>query len=177
MYGLHQGIGNNDTVFKTIEHVSAHEIFTHQRFTSPEPPSSHNPNVDPELERIILKALAKSPDERYPTGAEMREDLERLTASKAAQPEDSGEPESADETRDRPERKPEEKQKREGNDAPRSRARIWNVDRRIAAAITATAGDSRQSIRTEGWKILPGSRRDQVHRFLACSKGRRTKAA
>ena len=30
-----------------------------------EPPSRYNPSCPPELDRIVLKALAKDPDERY----------------------------------------------------------------------------------------------------------------
>jgi serine/threonine-protein kinase len=46
----------------------------------PEPPSRKNPNVPPGLEAIVLKAMAKHPDDRYQTAAEMVEDLDRLLA-------------------------------------------------------------------------------------------------
>jgi serine/threonine protein kinase len=41
----------------------------------PPPPSSVNPNVPAELDRITLKALAKKPEERYQTGSELSAEL------------------------------------------------------------------------------------------------------
>jgi serine/threonine-protein kinase len=38
-----------------------------------------NPRVPPELERIVERALAADPDQRYPTAEVMREELEALT--------------------------------------------------------------------------------------------------
>ncbi|WP_299558313.1 Stk1 family PASTA domain-containing Ser/Thr kinase [uncultured Mycolicibacterium sp.] len=46
----------------------------------PVPPSQRNPNVPPELDAVVLKALAKNPDNRYQTAAEMRADLIRVHA-------------------------------------------------------------------------------------------------
>ena len=44
----------------------------------PPRPSEINPSVPRALEAIVLKALAKDPDRRYPSAAAMREDLERF---------------------------------------------------------------------------------------------------
>src|SRR5262249_55840416 len=44
----------------------------------PLPPRSVNPNVDPRLETIILKALAKDPDARYQSARALRADLRAL---------------------------------------------------------------------------------------------------
>jgi serine/threonine protein kinase len=46
----------------------------------PEPPSRLQPAVPPELERICLKCLEKSPAARYPTALALAEDLERFLA-------------------------------------------------------------------------------------------------
>ncbi len=43
----------------------------------PLPPSMLNPDISPELEAIVLKALAKNPQNRYQNATEMRADLER----------------------------------------------------------------------------------------------------
>ncbi len=41
------------------------------------PPSRHNDEVTPEIDRIVLKALAKDPADRYPSARAMSEDLDR----------------------------------------------------------------------------------------------------
>jgi serine/threonine protein kinase len=46
------------------------------------PPSTRNPRIDPELDRILLKALARSKDDRYQHADEFRDDLQaRLTTA------------------------------------------------------------------------------------------------
>ena len=44
----------------------------------PVPPSHRHPGISPELDAVVLKALAKNPDNRYQTAAEMRADLVRV---------------------------------------------------------------------------------------------------
>lgn len=44
----------------------------------PVPPSQRHPGIAPELDAVVLKALAKNPDNRYQTAAEMRADLIRV---------------------------------------------------------------------------------------------------
>ncbi len=46
----------------------------------PEPPSHRHPGISPELDAVVLKALAKNPDNRYQSAAEMRADLVRVHA-------------------------------------------------------------------------------------------------
>jgi serine/threonine protein kinase len=42
------------------------------------PPSSFNPRIPEKIEKVILKALERDPDERYQDAAEMSRDLERV---------------------------------------------------------------------------------------------------
>nr|WP_020499440.1 Stk1 family PASTA domain-containing Ser/Thr kinase [Sciscionella marina] len=49
----------------------------------PNPPSSVYHEVTPELDAIVLKALAKNPANRYQTAAEMRSDLVKVLSGKA----------------------------------------------------------------------------------------------
>src|SRR5207248_743062 len=46
-----------------------------------EPPSRFNPECPPELDRIVLKALAKNPDERYRAARELYRDINNLAQS------------------------------------------------------------------------------------------------
>jgi eukaryotic-like serine/threonine-protein kinase len=43
---------------------------------SPRPPSAQNPDVPSELDAIVMKAMAKNPDNRYESAAEMQQDLQ-----------------------------------------------------------------------------------------------------
>ena len=45
---------------------------------NPAPPSQVNPDVPSALDAIVMKALAKNPDNRYQSAAEFRQDLERF---------------------------------------------------------------------------------------------------
>ncbi|MET0451472.1 MAG: Stk1 family PASTA domain-containing Ser/Thr kinase [Mycobacterium sp.] len=51
----------------------------------PSPPSKHNPDLSPELDAVVLKSLAKKPDERYQSAADMRADLIRVRTGQAPQ--------------------------------------------------------------------------------------------
>ena len=44
----------------------------------PVPPSQRHEGIPPELDAVVLKALAKNPDNRYQTAAEMRADLVKV---------------------------------------------------------------------------------------------------
>jgi serine/threonine-protein kinase len=46
----------------------------------PTPPSQVDPGVTSEIDAVVLRALAKSPDDRYQTAAEFRADVERAIA-------------------------------------------------------------------------------------------------
>ncbi|HEU5004293.1 MAG TPA: Stk1 family PASTA domain-containing Ser/Thr kinase [Actinomycetota bacterium] len=58
--------------------------YKHVRET-PKAPSELNPDVSRELDAVVLKALAKNPENRYRSADEMRQDLQRLMAGKAPQ--------------------------------------------------------------------------------------------
>ncbi|WP_051704728.1 Stk1 family PASTA domain-containing Ser/Thr kinase [Glycomyces sp. NRRL B-16210] len=47
------------------------------------PPSELNPNIPPSVDAVIMKALAKNPENRYHSAGEMREDLIRAARGKA----------------------------------------------------------------------------------------------
>lgn len=47
---------------------------------NPLPPSQVDPAVPPALDALVLKSLAKSPDDRYQTAADFRSDVERAIA-------------------------------------------------------------------------------------------------
>jgi eukaryotic-like serine/threonine-protein kinase len=46
----------------------------------PQPPSTLRPEIPPQLDQIVLRALAKEPEDRYQTAEEFIEDLERVEA-------------------------------------------------------------------------------------------------
>ncbi|HEY8451146.1 MAG: Stk1 family PASTA domain-containing Ser/Thr kinase [Micromonosporaceae bacterium] len=48
----------------------------------PRPPSEINPEVTPDIDAVVLKALAKNPANRYQSAAEMRADLLRAAAGR-----------------------------------------------------------------------------------------------
>lgn len=64
--------GDNDlAVLKMIESCNSHV----------KPPSSYNPEVPPELDKIVLKALSKERNHRYQTAEEMQRALHRFLYS------------------------------------------------------------------------------------------------
>jgi serine/threonine-protein kinase len=44
----------------------------------PTPPTTHRPDLNPRLERVILKCLAKHPDDRYPSAAALVDELRAI---------------------------------------------------------------------------------------------------
>ncbi|HEY8201418.1 MAG TPA: Stk1 family PASTA domain-containing Ser/Thr kinase [Actinomycetota bacterium] len=49
------------------------------------PPSHLSPDVLPEVDAVVLKAMAKNPENRYQSADEMRQDLERLLKGQATE--------------------------------------------------------------------------------------------
>ena len=54
------------------------EIAMKHLSTPPRPPSELRPEIPPELDMVVLRALAKNPDDRYQSADEMEADLERV---------------------------------------------------------------------------------------------------
>lgn len=57
--------------FATLEKVRKVDIH---------PPSKHNPNVPPEIDRIVMRALAAEPDQRYQWCSELMDDIDNFLA-------------------------------------------------------------------------------------------------
>jgi serine/threonine-protein kinase len=55
-------------------------------YDQPVPPSVLNPLLDPAFDRIVLRALAKRPEDRYPSAAAFREDLRRALNGEGIEP-------------------------------------------------------------------------------------------
>jgi serine/threonine-protein kinase len=54
------------------------EIAMKHLSNAPKPPSKLRSDVPPELDKVVLRALAKNPDDRYQSADEMEADLERV---------------------------------------------------------------------------------------------------
>jgi serine/threonine-protein kinase len=64
------------------EHEAATALARLQR--APQPPRAHRPELSPELEQVVLRALARDPSQRYPTAGELRDALRAVGGSPAA---------------------------------------------------------------------------------------------
>lgn len=72
-------------------HKNDLEVLAHHLFATPAPLGSHVSGLDPGTERVVLRALRKRPENRYPSMRVLLEDLERLLGDRsgalfAAQP-------------------------------------------------------------------------------------------
>jgi beta-lactam-binding protein with PASTA domain/tRNA A-37 threonylcarbamoyl transferase component Bud32 len=68
---------------------SAIEIAMKHLNELPKPPSKIRPEIPPELDKVVLRALAKAPEDRYQTAEEFAEDLHRVEAGLPLSPETS----------------------------------------------------------------------------------------
>ena len=62
---------------------SAVAVASRHVLETPTPPSQINPDVSPELEAVILRALSKNPENRYQSAEEMKADLERARTGRS----------------------------------------------------------------------------------------------
>jgi serine/threonine protein kinase len=65
------------TQHKAFEGESADQVGQSVLEITPAPPSQVNPKIDPGLSEVIMKALSKAPPERYQSGQELINDLEK----------------------------------------------------------------------------------------------------
>ncbi len=70
-----------DIPFRSDDRIAT---MTRRLTEDPEPPSRKVPDLEPELERIVLKALSREREDRYATAAEMRAALESFLAEGGA---------------------------------------------------------------------------------------------
>ncbi len=68
---------------------SAIEIAMKHLNDPPKPPSKIRPEIPEELDAVVLRALAKNPEDRYQTAEEFSEDLHRVEAGLPLAPETS----------------------------------------------------------------------------------------
>jgi eukaryotic-like serine/threonine-protein kinase len=68
---------------------SAIEIAMKHLNEPPKPPSKIRPEIPEELDQVVLRALAKNPEDRYQTAEEFSEDLHRVEAGLPLAPETS----------------------------------------------------------------------------------------
>jgi serine/threonine protein kinase len=66
------------TTERLFRHPSDFETMAAIANTPSDPPSSRRPDVPPELDALVLKLLAKEPDDRYQTADELLEHIEQI---------------------------------------------------------------------------------------------------
>ena len=71
---------------KPFERESHFDVLVAHVEFDPEPPAQRNAEVPPELDEVVLKSLAKSPDGRYQTADEFLGDLRSVAVKSALKP-------------------------------------------------------------------------------------------
>jgi eukaryotic-like serine/threonine-protein kinase len=73
-------------LFKGVNEAATLNLTLSEEVSSP---SIRRPDLPPELEAILMRALRRNPDERYPTAAAMRDELEAWLSSRELLPSSS----------------------------------------------------------------------------------------
>ncbi|WP_344810328.1 protein kinase domain-containing protein [Microlunatus aurantiacus] len=60
------------------------EVLIERLFEDPVPPSEHNPDIDSDLDAVLLRSLRRYPGERYPSAEAMTDDLDDIIRSRRA---------------------------------------------------------------------------------------------
>jgi serine/threonine-protein kinase len=76
VFGLGIVLWELATSRRLFKRANAYQTFDAITKADVPPPSECNPKIDRSVEAVILKALARKPDDRFSTGAEMQEALE-----------------------------------------------------------------------------------------------------
>ena len=66
------------TLHPVLKGVDRQDLIRQITYDDPRPPRSINRDIPTELETIVLKALAKEPQERYACAQELQDDLQRF---------------------------------------------------------------------------------------------------
>jgi serine/threonine protein kinase len=69
------------TGVRPFEAESISTVIYRVLYEDPRPPAAHNPALPPEVNLVLEKALAKSPDRRHTTGAELVADLRKALSA------------------------------------------------------------------------------------------------
>ena len=144
------------------------EIAMKHLSTVPSAPSDLNPKVPHDLDSIVLRALAKSPEDRYASAEEMDADLGRVARGLADQRRDRGG--GDDGARRRRGRRADD------DDARRGRSRPSRPARRRVYPPTDTYYEYEEPVRRRPvWPWLLGAAPDRVRRASpAGTSGRRS---
>jgi formylglycine-generating enzyme required for sulfatase activity/tRNA A-37 threonylcarbamoyl transferase component Bud32 len=85
VYGLGAVMYYALTGVPPFEGDSIHSVLRQVLFREPDPPSQVCGDLSSDVDRVVVKAMCKSPEERYPNAAAFRDDLLRLASGERVQ--------------------------------------------------------------------------------------------